>query len=126
MALNYPTNPIAALSKHEDEQYVDGMSPPSSANESETLPSISLSTNPVTFQSKFSAVISDYEEHDDEEDHDFMEEDELEEEMPSRRSDIVSAFFSLFILQFPRTSAASIQRLGGVQTNDGMLLLSQR
>lgn len=102
--MNYPTNPIAALSKHEDEQYVDGMSPPSSANESETLPSISLSTNPVTFQSKFPAVISDYEEHDDEEDHDFMEEDELEEE---RRSDIVSAsFFFLFFLQFPRTSAA--------------------
>jgi len=72
------------------------MSPPSSANESETLPSISLSTNPVAFQSKFPAVISDYEEHDDEEDHDFMEEDELEEEMPSRRSDIVSAFFLFF------------------------------
>jgi len=93
--LNYPTNPIAAL-KHEDEQYVDGMSPPSSANESETLPSISLSTNPVAFQSKFPVVISDYEEHDDEGDQDFKEEDELEEEMPSRRSDIVSAFFSFF------------------------------
>ncbi|RPB00771.1 hypothetical protein L873DRAFT_1827467 [Choiromyces venosus 120613-1] len=77
-----------ALSKHEDEQYVDGMSPPSSANESETLPSISLSTNPVAFQSKFPAVTPDYEEHDDEEDHDFMEEDDLEEEMRSRRSDI--------------------------------------
>ncbi|KAH0608799.1 uncharacterized protein H6S33_001027 [Morchella sextelata] len=64
-----------AMPKLEDDQYIDGMSPPSSANESETLHSISLSTNPANFQSKFPAAMSDFE-HDEDEDS-FMDDEEM-------------------------------------------------
>lgn len=86
------------MQKHEDDQYLDGMSPPSSANESETLQSISLSNNPTNFQSRFPPAMSDID-HDD--DDSFMDDEDMGVDSHEERSGTVSLpYFSLYYLHF--------------------------
>lgn len=77
-----------AMQKHEDDQYLDGMSPPSSANESETLQLISLSNNPTNFQSRFPPAMSDID-HDD--DDSFMDDEDMGGDSHEERSGTVSS-----------------------------------
>lgn len=77
-----------AMQKHEDDQYLDAMSPPSSANESETLQSISLSNNPTNFQSRFPPAMSDID-HDD--DGSFMDDEDMGGDSHEERSGTVSS-----------------------------------
>lgn len=88
-----------AIQKHEDDQYIDGMSPPSSANESETLPSISLAMNPSNFQSKFPPPMSDFDH--DEDDDSFMDDEEMGGDSHEERSGTVSLPKFLLLLLFP-------------------------
>jgi hypothetical protein len=104
---------ITAMPKLEDDQYIDGMSPPSSANESETLHSISLSTNPANFQSKFPAAMSDFE-HDEDEDS-FMDDEEMGIDSHEERSGTVSLPESssfMFLIRLPNvyTPSGAINR----------------
>lgn len=102
------------MPKLEDDQYVDGMSPPSSANESETLHSISLS-NPANFQSKFPAAMSDFE-HDEDEDS-FMDDEEMGIDSHEERSGTVSlpesSSFMFFFVRLLKiyTPSGAINRL---------------
>lgn len=88
-----------AMQKHEDDQYLDGMSPPSSANESETLQSISLSNNLTNFQSRFPPAMSDID-HDD--DDSFMDDEEMGGDSHEERSGTVSLPY-LFHLHYFRS-----------------------
>lgn len=89
------------MQKNEDDQYLEGMSPPSSANESETLQSISLSNNPANFQSRFPPAMSDID-HDD--DDSFMDDEDMGGESHEERSGTVSSpdfHLQFFFFFFP-------------------------
>lgn len=96
-----------AMQKHEDDQYLDGMSPPSSANESETLQSISLSNNPTNFQSRFPPAISDIDREDD--DDSFMDDEDMGDSHEERSGTVSLPDFLLYCyhLCLPFGSAAA-------------------
>lgn len=99
-----------AMQKHEDDQYLDGMSPPSSANESETLQLISLSNNPTNFQSRFPPAMSDID-HDD--DDSFMDDEDMGGDSHEERSGTVSLpdfhlhYFFIFLSHHEKCIAVS-------------------
>jgi hypothetical protein len=99
-----------AMQKHEDDQYLDGMSPPSSANESETLQSISLSNNLTNFQSRFPPAVSDID-HEDEDS--FMDDEDVGDSHEERSGTVSLPDFYLHCYRFfvPHLDVQQLQEL---------------